>query len=153
MGVAGVGMSVSAAVITTTHLISLVSFSLPWLKQLVATLIYIGKSSHIVSSCLYCNFLKGQFLLWIISPLLYMETHSFLIQFPLLICISNIERQFLHYIVSYYPYNLHACPFPTSCYMMNSFFNYEQVEINLEVMNVRNLVISRMYVKPLFEVC
>ncbi|XP_050734971.1 sodium- and chloride-dependent glycine transporter 2-like isoform X2 [Eriocheir sinensis] len=42
MGVAGVGMGVSAAVITTTHLISLVSFSFPWLKQLVATLIYIG---------------------------------------------------------------------------------------------------------------
>lgn len=42
-GVAGVGMGVSAAVITTTHLISLVNFSFPWLKQLVATLIYIGK--------------------------------------------------------------------------------------------------------------
>ncbi|KAK8395343.1 hypothetical protein O3P69_006192 [Scylla paramamosain] len=41
-GVAGVGMSVSAAVVTTTHLISLVNFSFPWLKQLVATLIYIG---------------------------------------------------------------------------------------------------------------
>ncbi|XP_045119605.1 sodium-dependent serotonin transporter-like isoform X9 [Portunus trituberculatus] len=41
-GVAGVGMGVSAAVVTTTHLISLVNFSFPWLKQLVATLIYIG---------------------------------------------------------------------------------------------------------------
>lgn len=46
MGVAGVGMGVSAAVITTTHLINLVSFSFPWLKQVVATLIYIGELLH-----------------------------------------------------------------------------------------------------------
>lgn len=43
MGVAGVGMGVSAGVITTTHLINLVSFSFPWLKQVVASLVYIGK--------------------------------------------------------------------------------------------------------------
>lgn len=72
-GVAGVGMGVSAAVITTTHLINLVSFSFPWLKQVVATLIYIGKLCFILSCCQL--YMEPSYFTRIFSPPEELENH------------------------------------------------------------------------------